>query len=294
MSETASKKDADVRLLTKSNVNSFIFSLKKMSIPFTMKKSNYACSIKYGESITRFVSSYQSNRCFAGFSKIKKDIRDKQMPVINYNNVKYFLHNFRKSASHKSVVNIDLKSAYANILLKENIISPDTFKYLSSMPKKDRLVSVGMLASKKEIFIYDKGANLIDFEISKSEYESYFFIAVQRTYEIMTTLKNICEQDYLFTWVDGIYFKPDAVKTKRCIDYLKEIEFPYSIDMLSNFNVKMFEHHVNVEFMKGKDKKIFNIPVKHNYLNKVNTGMEQFLNNKIKNNETSKVKNPTW
>jgi len=265
-----------------------------MRIPFTMKKSNYACSIKYGEDITRFVSSFQSNRCFAGFSKIKKDIREKQMPVINYNHVRYFVHNFKKSAYHENVVNIDLKSAYANILLRENIISPDTFKYLSGLPKKDRLISVGMLASKKQIYSYDEQATLISVEISKSEYESYFLIAVQKTYEIMTTLKNICEQDYLFTWVDGIYFKPDVVKTKNCVDYLKSINFPHSIDMLSKFNVTMFENHVHVEFMKGIDRKSFNIPVKQDYTSKINTGMEQFLNNKIKNNETSKVKNPTW
>lgn len=280
--------------MTKDNINAYINFLKVTGTPFTMKKSNYTCSIIHNNKMARFLSTYQSNRCFAAFSKIKKDVNALKVPKINYNRVRYFVHNFRKDSFHPEVINIDLKSAYATVLYNYKIISEDTFAYLKTLPKKDRLVSVGMLASKHVLFQYDNKGRLYNCQQFVSEYEPFFLFAVQKVFEIMTTLKNICEQNYLFTWVDGIYLKPDLEKLEKCIQYLDGINFPYSVDTLTNFNVKMVSTFVKVNFDKGGENKVFKIPIKDNIISNVHTSFDEFLNNKKQNNETSKIKSPPW
>lgn len=226
---------------------------------FTLTSSNYTTQIETLENKWKYVANIQSNRTFAAFAKIKSDLKGKIIPNIDRNDLIYFQHDFKESMYIESVINVDIKSAYATVLRNDGFISEKTFKYLQKATKPERLASVGMLASKKEIFEFKSGIP-ISAEEKISENSGLFFHAVQRTYEVMSELKKICERNYLYTWVDGIYFLPNDNSRFRCINYLSDLNFKYSVDVLEEFEVKVKPESILVTFKKDGKRKVFNLP----------------------------------
>lgn len=227
-----------------------------------MTCSNYTTRIESDVLDRKFVYSMQTNQCFAAYSKVKKDVRSKPVPFVDKHTLIYFEHDFRGSASLDRVYNIDLKSAYASILYKEGYISKDTFEYLGRLPKHDRLVSVGMLASKKKTFGFNRAGQINVFESSVSDLENFFYFAVQKTFDIMQNLKVFLKDSYLFTWVDGIYFKPDMRGLIQCEDYLRNLGYRYSEEILTDWQIRMVKGAVRLTFLKEGKIKMFNLPAK--------------------------------
>jgi len=276
------------------NARAFIQYLTDSKVPFALTCSNYTITVEAGEIQKKYVATMQTKRTFAAFSKIKSNVKDKEPPIVNKDELIYFIHDFKKSAFHKRVVNIDLKSCYATVLLREGMINEDTFKYLSKCNKQERLASVGMLASKKKIFYFDN-SEIYDFDEIVSPTAPFFFHAVKRTYEIMSELKSIIGSSYLFTWVDGIYFT-DESKILECTDYLDSIGFAYTVEELQNFDLKIFDSKIMLVFYKWSDKKktyspkTFNLPSPTSEFANLMVDSIRLLNNKNKNNETGKSK----
>lgn len=204
----------------------------------------------------------QSNQTFAAYAKVKKDVKEKIPPDINKEELVYFDHDFRESCSIDRVYNIDLKSAYATILYKDGVISLDTFEYLSRLPKHDRLAAVGMLASKKKSFTFNKSGSITTYEETISKLENFFYYAVQRTFEIMCDLRVVLGENYLFTWVDGIYFRPSLERLIKCEDYLRRIGFKYSEEVLTDWQVRVVKGAVKLFFVKEGKIKSFSLPAR--------------------------------
>jgi len=236
-------------LLRGSNARAYMNYLKKIGVPFEMFISNYQVHFKTELFDKKFVHSMQGNRVFACYAKIKKDVKTKPIPDINREQLSYFVHDFKADRYVGDVINIDLKSAYATILYRDGYITRDTFDYISKGTKQDRLVSVGMLASRKQHFKFDGGKIVFNDEII-SEFSNFFFYAVKRTSEIMADLKTICGSRYLFTWVDGIYMLPDPDTVKQCEDYVEQCGFKYTTEQLREFEVKIEQKQVRVHFLK--------------------------------------------
>lgn len=283
---------AKTSLINGKNAKSYIEFLKDAKIPFVLTCSNYTTMIKAAEVIdVKFVQTMMSNRCFAAYSKIKSDVKDVVPPEINKSQLNYFLHDFDKSLQADEVMNIDLKSAYATILHMDRIISDDTFNYLKTIPKSDRLASVGMLASKKTDFYFDSDGVITDVVEKRSEKENFFFYAVKRTFEIMTELRGILGDRYLFTWVDGIYFQYDPEAMLYCAEYLDSIRFDFSAEILKNFNLDYTDIGIKIDFMKEGKQKRFSLPPRNTEFNRIMAdAMMQFHNLKDKTNETGKSK----
>lgn len=231
--------------------------------------SNYTTKIDCASVARKYVYTLQSNQCFAAYMKAKRDCMQKPVPNVSIEDLVYFEHDFRESCQIDRVYNIDLKSAYATVLQKEGIISTDTFNYLSRLPKHDRLAAVGMLASKKKTFTFDHSGEVKSYDTSISNLENFFYFAVQKTYEIMSVLKMILGDCYLFTWVDGIYFMPDMKKLVACEDYLRSIHFKYSEDVLTNWDVRVVKGAVKLFFIKEGQTKCFSLPAKESEFNRI-------------------------
>lgn len=261
--------------------DNFIKALSDMKADFEMYCSNYAIKIITDEQIINFTQHEQNRQTFAAYAKLKHDLKDLPKPDVTENDVTYFLHDFREPIYVERVVNIDLKSAYANVLLMDNLISKETYSYLKKLAKKDRLSAVGMLASRKEVFEYSRG-EVSDMRTERSEFSPFFFYAVKRVFQIMNELKKICGKSYLFTWVDGIYFLPDPEIKKTCTAYLDKIKFPYSTEMLNEFEVKFLPRSIKVSFLKEKtNRKYFDLPIPESAFQKLLRN-EIFINNKNK------------
>ena len=224
--------------------------------------SNYTTKIESDAVTRKYVYTMQSNQTFAAYAKLKKDCKDKARPSITKDELIYFEHDFKESCQIDRVFNIDLKSAYATVLFNEGIITQDTFNYLARLPKHDRLASVGMLASRKRTFGFSKDGEIKILEHSISPLENFFYFAVKLTYEIMSVLKMILSEKYLFTWVDGIYFLPDMDKLIACEDYLRSIRFKYSEEILSDWHIRVVKGAVKLWFIKEGKVKQFCLPAR--------------------------------
>lgn len=233
----------------------------------------------------KYIATDQSKRTFAAFAKLKSDLKEKKVPKIDPSELIYFQHDFKQSMYIEQVINIDLKSAYATILYNDGYISEETFRYLHSATKKERLASVGMLASRKRIFDFKKGEPVGDPEVHVSPNAGFFFHAVKRTYEIMSELKRICGEDYLFTWVDGIYFLPSWEKRVDCENYLSSVNIKFSTDTLTEFEVKVLANKCLVEFKKEGKRKLFNLPSLSTEFKRISLEAIMRINKKQKQDE---------
>lgn len=281
-------------LLRKGDARALIRYLQQTGIPFQLVRSNYTLQIKSELINEKYVNIMQSNQTFAAFAKIKSDVKDKPKPNVRKDDLIYYSHNFKASSFTPSVTNIDLTCAYATVLYNEKILTQDTMKYLLRLPKQSRLVSIGMLAARKKIFDYDQYGIIAGYDEVISENSPFFYLAIKRTYEIMTDLKIICGDNYLFTWVDGIYYKPDPNIDEACSLYLKNACFGYTIEDLQNFTVKYLSRKIILTFKKWDKKaqdwkvKSFNLPHKETVVERI--ALDIIKSPKIKHNETGKTK----
>ena len=112
---------------------------------------------------------------------------------------------------------IDLKAAYWNLAYKNKFISKEIFERGNNtklISKKARLIALGNLAKRSYIMEYD-GFGFGKSEIETSEgTENIFFKVSQQTDAIMTRLKLLCGNDYLFYWVDAIFLKGERAKNE--------------------------------------------------------------------------------
>lgn len=289
ISKVTEKPRRKTSLMTKTNSKVYINMLKKMQIPFTLTCSNYAAHVHSIGIDKKFVQSLQSKRCFAAFAKLKSNVKEHEVPYIDKSQLIYFQHNFRASATHTEVINLDLKSAYATCLYNAGYITADTYSYLAKISKSDRLASVGMLASKKKIFDFGRDGKPFHYEEKTSELENFFYFAVKKTYDIMSDLKACCGPRYLFTWVDGIYFLPDEQVISDCLYVLEKHNFKWSCDLLTSFEVKRLDTYTKVTFKKEGKSKRFAIPTHSNQFKQLMADTILSFNNKKNKNGKSNV-----
>lgn len=248
-------------LMRDGNANAMLRFFVKTGRDFELTCSNYTMQLQTDTMKTKYVNSMQSNRTFAAFAKVKSNIKDKPVPYIDRDALRYFQHDFKTDMVIPTVYNIDLKSAYASILFNDGFITKETRDYLGKCKKEERLAGVGMLASKKHIFNFKNG-KATAMNMVESPTANFFYHTVKRTDEIMSVLKMLTEDSYLFTWVDGIYFS-DKDKADSMFDYLQSIGMLCSFETLENFHVRIYKKKCVVNFYKQGKRKEFNLPSQH-------------------------------
>jgi len=273
--------------MTRENAKACVAFLKQNGYPYILKISNYTTEIVSEIYNIQFMQSKRGVQCFAAAAKIKSDVKGKEKPVVDKDSLIYFNHDFKRDAFHPEVINIDLRSAYATALYNEGILSEATFEYLGRIPKLDRLASVGMLAAQKHVFHYNEKNKITKYEKIFSENENFFYFAVLIVERIMNHLRMISGHAYLFTWVDGIYVKNDPEIIAEIEAFLKEINFRYKVETLTNFEVKV-TGKVKLSFEKDGKTKYFQVPAKPSLFAK---DVINFLTNKNDhNNENLQTK----
>lgn len=235
-------------------------------MPFVMEVSNYTTRIISQNYNLYFVKKEQANRVFAGYAKIKSDLKDKVLPEIDMSRNRYYDTCFKGEGFYSDLVhNIDIKNAYPSILFNAGYIRKETFDYLNKMAKQDKLAALGMLASRKDIFSYSRSGAIIKTEERISPLSNFFFYCVQQTEFIIQSCKTQIFQDYfLFSWVDGIYYLNDNPELQQvCQWYLKEkFNLDSTFQKLTNFEVILKKDSYKIKFLDEKERnKVFNIPL---------------------------------
>lgn len=256
-------KPKTIKLITKrklAEANKLIEYLNTMNEKFSVSISNYTMTVATKERRMKFITEMKSKRTFIAYNVIKKDIGNMTPPKIAKEKLEYFHHNFKESMYLKNCINIDLKNAYATALFRNGIICRKTFDFLQTLDKDERLASVGMLASKKYTFEYS-GGSIKNHYPETNDLENFFYFAVKEVQRLMKKLRILAQQDYLFTWVDGIYVRNDQNALRRIRSYLTQLGVNNTVEILENFDLQVNEDgKIKLEFGKGKDLKKFTIP----------------------------------
>lgn len=253
---------------------------KLAKLPFKVTISNYTQKIESVILLGKQMEDHKSNRFFASAQMIKKDVKNKPLPDCQKEFSQFNDFNIRDEFFIDEIWAIDISSAYATMLFNAGYISEKTFEFIQKLPKLERLASIGMLASNKKEFTFDEKGEIEEITDIVSETENYFYFAVQETARVMSEARDIAfaddMNDYLFTWVDCIYFKsPERIKA--ITDYFDSINVKYKVSKYSQFLVTRKRKHFSVTFFDEKEKKkIFSVPLPSE---KIRKQLENYLLN---------------
>jgi len=217
-------------------VKSTVEIMKISGAPFTVSVANKSTSIN-GCLNFRFIEEEKSVEFFVASSQLKKEVRKfLEKNQVRQARPEYFGVKEVKTFVLPEVYNIDLTAAYLYVLKNLEIISNGLFDKLLNLPKIDRLASIGTLASKKLIFSYDQNGDLKEEAqiIEDKELSNVFYLCVEEVNLLMNICRDLLGDDFIFYWVDGIYFK-----NKNQLDllhkHLEGLGYPAKAEILKNF-----------------------------------------------------------
>lgn len=255
--------------------------------------------VEFEDKIIYFLKNLRSRKMFSAYNKIKGNLQ-KLPEKVNMQFIKYYQTGMIYDKLYlDEVCQIDITSAYSSILRNSGLITDEVYDYLCTLDKLDRLACVGMLASKKNIFTFNDKGLLESHSVVANKYSDYFFYCVQKTYKIMNECRLLLGEDFLFSWVDAIYFNPSSTKAKIVQDYLLEsFNLKSTVSTLKEFEVEMKKEYYRLRYSKKGKKTFMNIPTSEqidskiilNYLLKHKHNIKTVKEDSVMNNYLLKQK----
>jgi hypothetical protein len=252
-------------------ITRLISQLKKTGQDFTVHSSNYTTTIEANGQKRQYINSFMNPAVFAAYNRVRADIKKSgitttdvmAIPFMNEPPDYFDNIGFPECERLPMVTNIDIKNAYPTTFLNAGFISEGLANYLDKMDKKDKLATLGMLASQKTIIEY-RGGHPHQCRLAKANpYRPYFIYAVRAVDEIMKEVARIAGSAFLFFWVDGIYLHPDMSfnQVRQIMDVFRESNYIVHHHTLTDFNLTTNPGGlINVSFFKGEEQKEFNFP----------------------------------
>lgn len=272
---------------TATNVQFQIDLLNELKIPFEVQNGTYTTTIITPTGRTRYMMNTYANRVFQVANMIKSDVL-KSVHAEEIMNTKYFKANFGFSQSSKSykskkVLNIDITSAYATCLLRNNLITEKTYKALKKLPKTERLPCVGMLATSHTKYVYKDG-ECTDVISYRSPTAPVFFFLIDEINYVMQNIEFLLGKKYIFHWVDGVFFNYDTDPKiiEEIEEYLRSEGYEYKYEDVQNFKVEADDKKIIIKMVKNGVSKQYTI-------GKDNVGKEvnKYLSDLIKQQKTT-------
>ena len=239
---------------------SIIKQYKEAGLDFQVKHSNYNTQIIGQESVIKFIQTEHSIKVFIAYNKIVADLKksDKTVEILQgeWSTENFDSKNGLKPCSYKTVLNLDITSAYPYCLFINKLICLDTFNYLMALPKNERLPAIGMIAKKSVWIDYQKG-KATTWDVKTGEYANIFFFVIQQITDLMAWAADIAGDDFLFYWVDGIFLKPTISKKKlqEITGIFAEQGYYYKYENVKNFSVVRENDKLYINMIKNGDEK---------------------------------------
>jgi hypothetical protein len=239
---------------------SIIKQYKEAGLDFQVKHSNYNTQIIGQESVIKFIQTEHSIKVFIAYNKIVADLKksDKTVEILqgDWSTENFDSKNGLKPCSYKTVLNLDITSAYPYCLFINKLITLDTFNYLMALPKNERLPAIGMIAKKSVWIDYQKG-KATTWDVKTGEYANIFFFVIQQITDLMAWAADIAGEDFLFYWVDGIFLKPTISKKKlqEITGIFAEQGYYYKYENVKNFSVVRENDKLYINMIKNGDEK---------------------------------------
>lgn len=236
--------------------------LHEREIPYEVAIGSSSAVLKVNGK-TQLFTKDKTNRAkaLAMTKRLKKDIDPVLHEFEEFNiqpsDVDYYEINENVHHS-KEAVNIDISSAYPSVLAMTGAINKANERRLFDLPKKDRLVSMGTLAYEPLCINFD-GERITDYYVRKNIYRPVFFYCVKIISDLMHEIKEkILKEDFIFYWVDGIYFNNNPKKEAQIKDFLNKKGFKYSRDHLTDLKSEFKGDGYQFNYKKeNKEKTVF-------------------------------------
>lgn len=261
-------------IIDENNYKDYLLLCEEAGLPYTIYRSNYRVIIESDFCNIDFMQNIMSNKAFFVGAMIKKDIKETGLvaPDIDKRELKYYDFTPPKylQQSEETIYNIDIKSAYARVLFRHGIISRKTYEKMQCLPKKDRLASVGMLASRKNIFNM-QGREVVSASSEEKDTAPWFLFCVKKTAELMDKCRAILGKDFLFYWVDGIFFRNER-NARKVMELIDREGYACSFDKCHKFtyNDTATEKYITYwkEDKEGAEYKRLSLPHVNNEIDK--------------------------
>lgn len=201
--------------------------LNKQKIPYTIRVSGSKYQLKskiFKE--TAFHNSDMTNTDLQFVRKVKRHILKngihlKFLDQFFPSDIAYMDANpFLTHTNFDNVIEVDINEAYWKTAYILGIINEEIYEEgkKGTLKKYTRLVALGSLAKKEVEYNYDENGYVGRKEIRSTLTENVWYTICKRVSDVMQSAKVLLGDDYLFYWVDGIYF----VKSKKNIEKLKK------------------------------------------------------------------------
>lgn len=250
----------------------YIEHIRKLGLTFEAHIGGKSSSIVFQNQKEKFLTDRVSKKAFIGNKMIVRDLDRDEVSIllsdlrdsINEDDNRYYSSRPMMPSRLDECYLVDINSAYLSVLLNFGLITKKTYDYINNnCNKKARLVAVGMLAARKDVYKFKKGEQS-EHELVVAETRYLFNMCIQEVDDAMKAVAKELDNEYLFYWVDGIYLKTKEA-AQRAMEILDSIGFKTKIKKLSSFKcfdlpairkeVSFFE-----EDEETKRYKIFNIP----------------------------------
>jgi hypothetical protein len=264
------------------NIQANIDTLNNLKAKFVVQHGTYTTTIITDNKKVRYMMNSYHNRVFMCASLIKRDVLNselaKQIMASEYVKMNFGFSKNPKSYNCKRVLNIDITSAYATCLLRNGLITEETYKILKSLPKTERLPCVGMLATSYTKFFYENG-ECVNVEMYRSPTANVFFFLIDEINAIMKSIEFYLGSKFIFYWVDGIFFDFNTDKNiiKEIEQFLTHHGYDYKYENVDDFNVTSDNENMVIQMIKNGESKEYTIGHDN-----VGESIKKYLNDKIK------------
>ena len=222
-------------------IDTQVKNLIELGWDFVLQHGTYTTKIIKPQGKMVFSTIKFRNKVFVAASMIKKDALATELgqQILGHRHLKmnYANSDTLKSYQADRVLNIDIKGAYATCLYVNGLITENTYNYLCGLKKDERLPAVGLLAKSHIKYHYSQG-KCVKVEPYRSETSELFFFLIQQIDCIMREVKWILGDDFIYYWVDGVFFKDTTSQKKvdAVMEYLRSMGYNYSYEMCENFS----------------------------------------------------------
>lgn len=260
---------------------------------FVAKQTTYSAQIIYPELKQKILFGYDRNKfsVMGVISSMKAYLKRNpvlnDLPKIASTEIQYFkfsdvnIYEIEQRSGEvqtfTNVIEIDLTAAYFYSALKMNIISKELFDKIMftgnehdkiERKKSDRLKILGSMAVRTLIQEYRNGEKISErIETNDLLRNCWFNICKYVDDLFISVLKSIPENDFLFYFVDGIYFIDETGNTSEKIKSFFEFnEMPFKQVRIKQFDVlnKNGNLYICLQKENGKSKK-FIVPKREIY-----------------------------
>lgn len=239
---------------TSDYIDSYINIIKDMGLDYKLRHGTYTTKVIHNLGRKTFSSMKLTNKAFVAANKIKKDVLEsefyQQIKEKDFSSVNYgYNKNIRYSCGlEDAVLNIDISQAYAHCLLLNNLITPNTFDYITKLPKSERLIVVGMLARTYTEFTYSQKGDVKKVDFFKEPTYNVFMFLINEIDSVMKDCVFYLGNYFYFYWVDGIFFKSNTPKhiIKKVESIFEYMGYPFKYEDITYFQYKVNPEDDNI------------------------------------------------